>query len=490
MTVSDEALFQAVLHEDFYAFMQAALHVAFPGENFVMGWYLEAIAYQLSKCANGKRKRLLVNLPPRSLKSIAISVLYVAWLLGRDPSIRIMCVSHSDDLAGKHARDCRRLMQSDFYLSLFPHTRLNPAKNKEMEFETTRGGYRLSLSIRGGATGRGCDMMIIDDPIKADDVRSDAERQHVKELYDNTLYSRLNNKETGVIIAVMQRLHEDDVSAYLLTKGYDQLCLPSYTQKDQKVYLGPNRPYLWRAGTPLNPKHESMAVIDQHRSQIPLPVWSAQYMQAPIPAGGLTFQLDMLRTRYRQDDIPRDIVLSCDLATKPGQSNDYSVIAVAAVENDKAYLLDIIRIKEDYPRLKTRIENLVRHYKPRHVLVEDTSLGSPLLQELGAGNSRYVAIKPKLGKEERAIDATASLVAGNLLLPSDAPWLTDFTKEMLAFPNGRYDDQVDAVVQLLLWMKTIPKPVEFGHISFLVPKGYVPETFDDEGGEGFSFIVY
>ena len=155
-------------------------------------------------------KRLIINLPPRSLKSHCASVAFVAWILAHNPSAQIICASYAQDLAEKHAIDCRVLMSSNFYKQLFP-TRLSPEKRAVADFLTTGRGCRKATSVGEVLTGRGADSIVIDDPLQPDKALSDARRKAVNDWYDNTLVSRLNHKLTGCIIIVMQRLYEDDL---------------------------------------------------------------------------------------------------------------------------------------------------------------------------------------------------------------------------------------------------------------------------------------
>ena len=177
-------------------------------------------AWQWKQCASGSVKRLLIaTRPPCSLKSISV-VAFEAWLLGRIPSKRLICASYSADLAGKHAQDCRALMESSWYRRIFPQTRIE--KNTETEFVTSRKGYRYSTLVGGTLTGRGGDMLIIDDPMKSEDALSDTKRSAVNDWYDGTLYSRLDDKRNGVIILIMQRQHLDDSAGHVL--GQEEWC--------------------------------------------------------------------------------------------------------------------------------------------------------------------------------------------------------------------------------------------------------------------------
>lgn len=203
-------ILNAALRRDPYVFIKYVFLELFPGETFEDGPHIQAIAWQIGRIISGEETRLVVNLPPRSLKSFCFSVVLVALYLGHYPERRVVCVSYSEELAAVLSRMCKKLMQSDRYRAVFPGTVISKTKNTETEFETTAGGCRLAVAMGGSITGRGADLMIIDDPTKPEDMKSPTERQRIRDIMEGTLYSRLNSKEKGAIVLVMQRLHADD----------------------------------------------------------------------------------------------------------------------------------------------------------------------------------------------------------------------------------------------------------------------------------------
>ena len=237
-----ERVLRNALKNEFYAFVEKTFQTVCPGQTFWPNWHLEAICHALERVAAGETKRLIILMPPRSLKSICASVALPAWLLGGDPTRRIICVSYSADLAAKHARDCRAVMTAPWYQGVFPSTRLDPTKSAETEFMTTQRGFRLATSTGGTLTGRGGNIMIIDDPMKPADAHSDARRLDLQQWYTNTLLSRLDDKNTGAIVLVMQRLHIDDLAGYLMDQeGWEVLSLPAIADREQGVPTGPAR---------------------------------------------------------------------------------------------------------------------------------------------------------------------------------------------------------------------------------------------------------
>src|SRR5438445_5831870 len=198
-----------ILRSDLGYFAERCFYDLNPQAAFLTNWHLEVLAAKLTSVQEGRIRRLIINLPPRHLKSLLASIAFPAWYLGHDPSAQILCVSYAQDLADKLARDCRGIMMSPWYQRIFP-TRLAPHRQAVQEFITTRQGYRLATSTGGVLTGRGADIILIDDPLKPEEALSEAQRQAANDWYDHTLYSRQNDKRRSAIVMIMQRLQEDD----------------------------------------------------------------------------------------------------------------------------------------------------------------------------------------------------------------------------------------------------------------------------------------
>ena len=214
MSPSPANMYANVLRHDLCAFIHRSFLELNAQTTFLSNWHIEVLAAKLEDVRLGRCKRLIINIPPRLLKSHTVSIAFVAWLLGHDPTKQILTVSYAQDLSDNFARKTRSLMTSPFYEALF-NARLLKGREAVSDYETTAGGYRFSTSVGGVLTGRGADIVVIDDPLKADDALSEIRRRSVHEWYDNTLRSRLNNQETGAIIIVMQRLHADDLVAHV-----------------------------------------------------------------------------------------------------------------------------------------------------------------------------------------------------------------------------------------------------------------------------------
>src|SRR5881392_813810 len=222
-----------ILRSDLGYFAERCFYDLNPRRRFLTNWHIEVIAAKLAAVHAGKIRRLIINLPPRHLKSLLASVAFPAWCLGRDPSAQILCVSYAQDLADKLARDCRGIMMSPWYRQVFA-TRLAPHRQAVQEFITTRQGYRLATSTGGVLTGRGADIILIDDPLKPEEALSDAQRQAANDWYDHTLYSRQNDKRRSAIVIIMQRLHEDDLVGHVLgQEDWEIVRFPAIAEADE-----------------------------------------------------------------------------------------------------------------------------------------------------------------------------------------------------------------------------------------------------------------
>jgi hypothetical protein len=197
-----------VCRVDFVSFIEAVFNLLNPGRCFLMNWHILALAYYLEQVRLGRIKRLIINLPPRFLKSLISSIAFPAFVHGHDPTKRLLVISYGLELADKFAYDSYRLMSSELYKGIFPGTRI--LRNAASEIVTTRSGHRFGTSLDGSITGRGGDIIVIDDPLKLSDAESYIKREHVNEIYRNTIQSRLDDNENGAIVIVMQRLHMDD----------------------------------------------------------------------------------------------------------------------------------------------------------------------------------------------------------------------------------------------------------------------------------------
>jgi len=484
--ISAQHVVDAAIRKDFVSFIHKAFETLCQGTPFHSNWHLEAIAQALEPAEKGIGARLIVNVPPRSLKSISISVAWVAWRLGHDPSLSFLCVSYSAELSNKHARDCRTLMQTGWYRRLFPNTVLT--RLAEHDFETTARGGRISTSVGGTLTGRGGDIIIIDDPIKPDDAATETARRTVIDWFTTTLASRLDDKVRGSIILVMQRVHEDDLTGHLLDAGgWTHLNMPAIAEIDEDIPIGRGRVHKRRTGDVLHPARESRQILDGLKATMGSSVFSAQYQQAPVPAQGNLIERIWLQyvAMPPQRALGDRIVQSWDCASKDGALNDYSVCITVLIRGRSIYVLDVYRAKLKFPDLVKAANRLAERYGADTILIEDAASGTQLIQTLKAANKpnipRPIARRPEGDKVSRMSGASHRIEAGDLILAENAPWLADFERELLSFPSGRHDDQVDALAQLLIYEKKRPtRTTPHGPIVFADGYRVTDGSLDDD----------
>ena len=454
------AEYQVILRNDFMSFIEKSFYELNPQTELRIAPYIEIMAAKLEACRQGKIKRLIINLPPRYLKSHCASVAFTAWLLGHHPSTQIICASYGQDLADKLALDCRKLMQSQWYQILFP-ARLAPDKQAVNDFMTTAMGFRMATSVGGVLTGRGSDFIIIDDPLKPDDAFSDTRRNAVNNWYDGTLLSRLNDKANGCIIIIMQRLHQDDLVGHVLDlDDWEVVSFPAIAEDDEafliKSLLG-SRVYRRTAGDVLHEERETQAMLATTRQNIGEYNFSSQYQQNPIPEGGAIVKSDWLQ--YYDGEPPSSrypvILQSWDTANKSNELNDYSVCTTWCRNEERFYLLDVFRKRLNYPDLKRAVIDLKNKYRSGTILIEDKASGTSLIQDLkGDGVSNVIGYEPPSGTDKvmRLYAQTALFENGQVFLPRQAHWLNDYRLELMSFPGTKHDDQVDSTTQALAYL--------------------------------------
>jgi predicted phage terminase large subunit-like protein len=462
---TDQGLLHALLRTDLYAFTQKVFETIVPGVAFSRNWSTQAVTHALEEVVRRETTRLIINIPPRHLKSICASVALPAFLLGHDPTRKVICVSYSDDLAVKFSNDCRAVMQAEWYKRTFAHTQIDRGKNTETEFRTTERGYRLATSVGGTLTGRGGDIIIIDDPIKPQDAQSEAIRNKTIQWYENTLLSRLDDKVCGAIVLVMQRLHLDDLAGHLLEKGgFEHLCLPAIAEQPEVIPIGHGQVHHRKVDDVLDPVREPLWALNKVRADMTPLQFSAQYQQRPIPLEGNIIKREWLQ--YFTGTIVRArgdyFVISWDTAMKSSELCDYSVGTVWHVQGrgKKKNLVDLVRGRFEYPELVTQAIALWKNWRfeghTTHLVIEDKGSGSSLIQSLKAERI-YSHYKPKLDGDKvmRLTAQAAEFHAGTIHLREDTPWAGDLVAELLGFPGVRHDDQVDSISQALACMQWV-----------------------------------
>lgn len=425
----------SLLRKDFLAFIEKSFSEINPNIKLLPNWHLEMIANKLQLASEGKIKRLIINIPPRYLKSICVNVAWPAWLLGNDPTKRIISASFNQGLASKHSQDCRYIMQSDWYKKIFPACRFAADQNTKDKFVTTQRGFRFATSILGSVTGEGGDILIIDDPMSPEMAHNAGDRNKVINWFDQTFSTRLDDKKKGAIVLVMQRLHEEDLAGVLLKRGgWEVLCLPVMNED----------------GMLLHEERESWDEVQNMRDTLGEYGFAAQYMQDPM-----RIENGMIKRQWLKyyDSLPKfeSIIQSWDTAIKANANSDYSVGLTFGIHQNNIYLIDIFRGQLEYPDLKREIISTVEKWQPERVLIEDKASGQSLLQDLRRETKiACIAVNPKHDKVTRMSAVSPLIEAGRFWLAND---MRDFEAELISFPNSKNDDQVDALSQFLNWFK-------------------------------------
>lgn len=455
-TASD---YQTLVRGDFYAFIQNTFCELNPQTPFQHNWHIEVIAAELEKCRRGETKRLIINVPPRSLKSHGASVAFPAFLLGHSPSAQIIAVSYAQDLANKHALDSRTIMGSDWYQELFS-TRLSSLRQAVHDFMTSQQGFRLSTSVGGVLTGRGADYIIIDDPLKPEEALSETQRTAVNDWFDHTLYSRQNDKQNSCIILIMQRLHEDDLVGHVLgLEPWKVIRFPAIAEEDEAHEIWTPygvRRFNRKAGDALHPEREPLPVLEHIREALGEYNFAGQYQQAPAPLGGGMVKIACFQT-YAPADLPATfefVFQSWDTANKPTELSDFSVCTTWGVKEKHLYLLNVFRKRVRYPELKRAVREQAQAFRAATSLIEDKASGTQLIQDLtNDGMHEVKDYQPTMDKITRMHTVTSTIENGFVHLPEKAPWLAEYLHELGTFPRGKFDDQADSTSQALDWFK-------------------------------------
>src|SRR5438552_3396992 len=465
------AQYEFLLRHDFTTFAGRCFQDLNPQTCLATNWHLEVIAAKLTAVREGKIRRLIINVAPRNLKSLLASIAFPAWCLGHDLSAQILCVSYAQDLADKLARDCRSIVMSSWFRQIFP-TRLAPHRQAVQEFITTRQGYRLATSTGGVLTGRGADIILIDDPLKPEEALSAALRQAANAWFVHTLYSRLNDKRCGAIVIIMQRLHEDDLVGHVLAlEPWEVLSFPAIAEADEvhqiETIWGP-RCFSRRRGEALHPDREPLETLEHIRRTIGEYNFAGQYQQSPAPLGGGMVKAEWFK-RYSENERPERfdrIVQSWDTANKATELSDFSVCTTWGVSGKHLFLLGVFRRRLEYPALKRAVREQLSLFGANEVLIEDKASGTQLIQELIADGCHDVTrYQPTTDKVMRLHAQTTLIENGFVRIPENAPWLAEYLHELTVFPNGKHDDQVDSTAQFLDWFKK-PFPGQ-GHYEWM-----------------------
>ncbi len=438
---------------DFWCFVELIFPVLYPGQKLIYAPYLELIATLLMRVGQGRYRNVIINLPPRHMKSALASLLYPAWRLGCDPTVKFICISYGDDLAHDLSAQTRKIMRSPLYKLIFPRTILD--KSAVDHIRTTKGGYRYATAVGSDITGFGADEIIIDDPVQPEDALSDRVKQQLRDWVDSSVHTRLNDPSRGVVVLVMHRLAPDDLSGTMEPYADFKLKLPLIAEETE-LYTYEGRTMMRRAaGEPLNRDRMSIEDCEKLRTRVPAHVFASQYQQAPADDGSGFCSIDRL-ARYAEAP-PFDLIVhSWDIASTKG-GGDWTVCAKFGLAKDLDgrdifYRTGIVRMQVELPDVREAIIALDGLEKPAIIVMDGNCIGRGTYQDLWAKGFRHLLPGESMAssasdnlKIRRFSEGQFSLYDGFVRLPSAMLGLEALLAEIAAFPGGKYDDQVDAL---------------------------------------------
>lgn len=479
---------------DFKVFVRHAWGVIDP-DPLVWGPHIEHICNHLQAVTEGKIRRLIINIPPGHAKSMLVSVLWPVWVWIRNPAWRALTASYGMELAIRDATKSRALIESEWYVDHFArdwkvdsdksndafYWAMEKDQNAKSFYQNSKKGFRLCLSVGGKGTGFRGDCQIIDDPLNAADAMSKIERLKAIRWLTETMSSRLNNQKTDPKVIIMQRLHEEDPTGFLLANArndWEFLCLPSEFDPSRRYKTSIGTDWRTEEGEPLFPEKypkEILAEIKRPGTGMGSMAYAGQHQQRPAPAEGGMIKREWFSRRWvrrgpeQQNALampgvellalpPKfdELSIFVDAAFKKLEDNDRVAIGVVGRKGPDKFLVDLKWDRMGFVETVQAITDLLEKWDyiqhVNAVCIEDKANGSAVIEVLKARISRIIPIEPDGGKEARVSSVTGELEARNFILPANAPWVSDAIEEAVAFPKAAHDDFIDMVAYALLRM--------------------------------------
>lgn len=462
-------------------FVRHAWPVLEPATPYLHNWHIDLICEYLEALYAGEQTRLLFNVPPRYMKSSLVTIFGPVWDWIVRPHHRFLFTSYAASLSTKHSVDRRTLIESDWFHARFgDRFRLASDQNVKTEFSNDKRGHMTATSMAGTATGRGADYVVVDDPQDPKKAASDIQRERINTLFDQTFSQRLDDKRKGGIVVVMQRLHESDLTGHLLEQDeeWTHVRLPNPELRPTTVVFPKSGRAIERdRGDILWPAREGEEEIARARIALGSQGFAGQYGQEPAPVEGGMFKrkwwkfwkpegvelppirIDLGETGVHEPeviDLPVGFdqrLQSWDCAFKDTKASDYVVGQVWGARGAQRFLLDQMRDRMSFTETLDAMRLMTEQHPEAYAkLVEDKANGSAVIDTLKVELIGLIPVEPQGGKEARASAVSPQAEAGQVFLPHPAiaPWVYDLIEECAVFPNGAFDDQVDALTQALL----------------------------------------
>ena len=433
---------EKVLRSDFLSFVK---HV---WPEFVEGYHHKKISDAFNRILSGECKRLIINMPPRHTKSEFASYFLPAWMIGNRPNLKIIQATHTAELAIRFGRKAKTLIDSPEYQDLFT-TRLREDSKAAGRWETSGGGEYFAVGVQGAVTGRGADLLIIDDPHSEQDVNSPTAFDNAYEWYTSGPRQRL--QPGGAIVVVMTRWSTKDLTAQLVNAGAKEAKADQWEVIEFPAILPNNKP-VW-------PEYWKLEELEKVKASAGVNKWNAQYMQNPTAEEGALLKREWWKN-WDKDYLPplQHVIQSYDTAFLKKETADYSAITTWGIfqenEGDPQHiiLLDAMKERLEFPELRRVAKEQYDYWQPETVLVEAKASGLPLTYELRQMGIPVVNFSPSKGNDKHSrVNSVAPLFeSGMVWAPRDREFAQEVIEECASFPFGDHDDLVDSTTQALM----------------------------------------
>jgi predicted phage terminase large subunit-like protein len=414
---------------------------------FIEGDHHRKIAKKFEDIANGKIKRLIVNMPPRHTKSEFASYLFPAWMVGKNPKLKVIQTTHTGELAVRFGRKMKNLVDTSEFAQIFEDCKIAVDSKAAGRWETNKGGEYYAAGIGGAITGRGADLLIIDDPHSEQDALSETAMDSAYEWYTSGPRQRL--QPGGAIVIVMTRWSTKDLTGKLLNAQ-------SEPKADQWEVI--EFPAILPSNTPVWPNYWKLEELEGVKASLSEGKWQAQWQQNPTSEEGSIIKREWWK-EWKEKEIPDlvHIIQSYDTAFSKKETADFSAITTWGVfyppnKGPHLILVDVRKGRWDFPELKKIALEEYKYWEPETVIIEAKATGTPLTHELRQIGVPVVNFTPSKGNDKHVrVNSVAPLFeAGKIYYPADKRWAEEVIEECAAFPYGEYDDLVDSTTQALM----------------------------------------
>ena len=456
------ALEKKLCELSFYEFFQKAWHIVEPSIELSTNWHHKYLCDILQKEAGRiidnkpKTKDIIINIPFRSTKSLLVTVMFPVWAWIKNPKFRFITASYSAELSIEHSTRSRDIINSEWFRARWGDLfHIKKDQNLKSRYENNFLGARRATSVGGTVTGQGGDFLIVDDPVSPQHAASEIERENANEWYRTTFYSRLNNPLTGVRIIIMQRIHDNDLSGFLLygknsRLKYQHICIPAELSDDVKPKkLQSNyddNDLFWS-------DRFSRDILDDYKQALGSYGYAGQIMQTPTPLNSGMIKAEWLKIdKFKMIDVGEQVTVDfvIDPAYTSSEKNDPSALLAYIFKNNKWQIIDCVNVYKEFPDLVKFIQQWVQKngYSNRsRIYVEPKASGKSIVQTLKKETGLNVREDkpPSKDKVARVQDISASLESGRVSL-LNGKWNEEFVQQLVKFPSAKHDDMVDCLV--------------------------------------------